>query len=45
MSPPWRIKFAAGPPVECPAFFGHYTFRNNGQLIDLDAVIAGLDLT
>jgi hypothetical protein len=23
---------------------GHYTFRSNGQLIDLDAVIAGLHL-
>jgi TnpA family transposase len=23
---------------------GHYTFRDNGQLIDLDALIAGLDL-
>jgi TnpA family transposase len=23
---------------------GHYTFRSNGQLIDLDAVIAGLNL-
>ncbi len=24
---------------------GHYTFRGNGQLIDLDAIVAGLNLT
>jgi len=24
---------------------GHYTFRGGGQVIDLDAVVAGLDLT
>ena len=24
---------------------GHYTFRDNGKPIDLDAVMAGLDLT
>jgi len=24
---------------------GHYTFRGNGQLIDLDAIIAGINLT
>ena len=23
---------------------GHYTFRSNGQLIDLDGIVAGLDL-
>jgi len=23
---------------------GHYTFRSDGQLIDLDAIVAGLDL-
>jgi hypothetical protein len=23
---------------------GHYTFRGNGQVIDLDAIVAGLDL-
>jgi hypothetical protein len=23
---------------------GHYTFRSTGQIIDLDAIVAGLDL-
>jgi hypothetical protein len=23
---------------------GHYTFRGNGQMIDLDAIVAGLEL-
>ena len=23
---------------------GHYTFRESGQVIDLDAIVAGLDL-
>jgi hypothetical protein len=23
---------------------GHYTFRGDGQLIDLDAIVAGLEL-
>jgi hypothetical protein len=23
---------------------GHYTFRGNGQIIDLDAIMAGLEL-
>jgi hypothetical protein len=23
---------------------GHYTFRGGGQMIDLDAIVAGLDL-
>jgi hypothetical protein len=23
---------------------GHYTFRGDGQIIDLDAIVAGLDL-
>jgi len=24
---------------------GHYTFRGEGQIIDLDAIVAGLELT
>ena len=23
---------------------GHYTFRGNGQIIDMDAIVAGLEL-
>jgi len=45
---PWcpvgrRIRSAASPAWRHILLNGHYTFRDSGQLIDLDAIVAGLD--